>query len=118
MDFRLLGPLEVVSRDQPLALGGAKQRALLAVLLLRANDVVATERLIDLVWGESPPPTVAKSVQTYVSRLRRQLGAGRLVTRAPGYLLRVDPLEVDLARFERLVADARGADPGTAARLL
>ena len=58
MDFRLLGPLEVVERDRPLALGGAKQRALLAVLLLHANDVVSTERIIDLLWGESPPSTV------------------------------------------------------------
>ena len=81
MDFRLLGPLEVVEHDRPLALGGPKRRALLAVLLLHANDVVSTERLIDLLWGESPPSTVAKSVQTYVSRLRKELGDGRLLTR-------------------------------------
>ena len=118
MDFRLLGPLEVVERDRPLALGGAKQRALLAVLLLHANDVVSTERIIDLLWGESPPSTVAKSVQTYVSRLRKELGTGRLLTRTPGYVLRVDPSELDLARFERLVAQARGTDRESAARLL
>ena len=118
MDFRLLGPLEVVERDRPLALGGAKQRALLAVLLLHANDVVSTERLIDLLWGESPPSTVAKSVQTYVSRLRKTLGTGRLLTRTPGYVLHVDPSELDLARFERLVAQARGTDPESAAQLL
>ena len=118
MDFRLLGPLEVVERDRPLALGGAKQRALLAVLLLHANDVVSTERIVDLLWGESPPSTVAKSVQTYVSRLRKELGTGRLLTRTPGYVLRVDPSELDLARFERLVAQARGTDPESAAQLL
>ena len=92
MEFRLLGPLEVVEHDRPLALGGGKQRSLLAVLLLHANEVVSTERLIDELWGESPPATVAKSVQAYVSRLRKQLGDGRLVTRAPGYVLRVEPV--------------------------
>ena len=111
IDFRLLGPLEVAEHDRLLPLGGAKQRSLLALLLLEANRVVATERLIDELWGESPPATVAKSIQVYVSRLRRQLGDGRIVTRAPGYLLNVDPSELDLGRFERLVAEARGADP-------
>ena len=118
MEFRLLGPLEVVEHDRPLALGGAKQRSLLAVLLLHANEVVAKEHLIDEVWGEAPPATVNKSVQTYVSRLRRQLGDGRLETRAPGYVLRVEPAELDLARFEQLVDDAGGAEPATAVRLL
>jgi DNA-binding SARP family transcriptional activator len=70
MDFRLLGPLEVVQHDRPLALGGRKQRALLAVLLLHANELVATERLIDDLWGESPPATVAKSIHVYVSGLQ------------------------------------------------
>ena len=65
MDFRLLGPLEVVEQDRPLALGGAKQRSLLVVLLLHANEVVPTERLIDELWGGSPPATVAKSIQVY-----------------------------------------------------
>ena len=114
MDFRLLGPLEVAAGKRPLALGGRKQRSLLAVLLLHANDVVSTERLIDELWGESPPRTVAKSIQVYVSRLRKQLGEGRLVTRTPGYVLHVEPSELDVARFERLVADAQGSDPKTA----
>jgi DNA-binding SARP family transcriptional activator/tetratricopeptide (TPR) repeat protein len=118
MDFRLLGPLEVAEHDHPLALGGAKQRALLAVLLLHANDVVPTERLIDELWGESPPATVAKSIQVYVSRLRKQLGDGRLVTRTPGYVLFVDASELDVARFEGLVAEAGRADPEAAARKL
>ena len=118
MEFRLLGPLEVAEHDRPLALGGGKQRSLLAVLLLHANEVVSTERLIDELWGETPPATVAKSIQVYVSRLRRQLGDGRLVTRTPGYVLHVDPSELDLARFERLVADPGNGDPTTAAQNL
>ena len=85
---------------------------MLAVLLLHANDVVATERLVDEVWGDAPPATVAKSIQVYVSRMRKELGDGRLVTRPPGYVLRVEPSELDLARFQALVAQAADADPG------
>jgi DNA-binding SARP family transcriptional activator len=118
MDFRLLGPLEVAEHDRSVVLGGVKQRALLAVLLLHANDVVSTEQLVDEVWGESPPATVAKSIQVYVSRLRKQLGEGRLVTRAPGYLLRVDPSELDVACFERLAAEAEDAQPKVAGEKL
>jgi DNA-binding SARP family transcriptional activator len=118
MKFRLLGPLEVAEQDRLLALGGRKQRSLLAVLLLQANEVVSTERLIDELWGESPPSTVGKSVQVYVSRLRKQLGGDRLITRAPGYLLRVDPSELDVACFERLLAEARRLDPEPAAERL
>jgi DNA-binding SARP family transcriptional activator/tetratricopeptide (TPR) repeat protein len=118
MQFRLLGPLEVVEGDRSLALGGRKQRSLLAMLLLHANDVVPTELLVDEVWGGSPPATVAKSVQVYVSRLRKELGDGRVVTREPGYLLRVAPSELDLARFEALVAEAEGAQPAVAAAKL
>ena len=114
LDFRLLGPLEAVEDDRPLALGGAKQRALLAVLLLHANQAVSSDRLIDELWGESPPATAGKIVQVYVSRLRKQLGYARLLTRPPGYLLRVDPAELDLARFERLVAEAREEDAAAA----
>jgi DNA-binding SARP family transcriptional activator len=115
MEFRLLGPLEVAKHGRLLALGGPKQRSLLAVLLLHANDVVSTERLIDELWGESPPATVGKSIQVYVSRLRKQLGDRRLVTRHPGYVLQIDPAELDLARFERLVAEAGTADTKGAA---
>ena len=119
MQFRLLGPLEVVDDgDRSLALGGRKQRSVLAVLLLHANDVVATERLVDEVWGDAPPATVAKSIQVYVSRMRKELGDGRLVTRPPGYALHVEPSELDLACFQALVAQAAGADPATAAAKL
>src|SRR3954447_15130802 len=118
MEFRILGPLEVQDGRRPLALGGPKQRALLAVLLLHANDVVAVERLVDELWGESPPATVAKSVQGYVSPLRRELGEARLRARAPGYTLRVEPGELDAARFEALAAEAATAGPERAGELL
>ncbi|MGZ8696116.1 MAG: AfsR/SARP family transcriptional regulator [Gaiellaceae bacterium] len=117
MEFRLLGPLEVRAGDGPLPLGGKKQRALLALLLLNANRVVSRERLIDELWGEEPPETAVQSVQVYVSRLRKVVGAGLLVTRNPGYVLEVGADELDLSRFERLLADARRADPEKAARL-
>src|SRR3954451_23389592 len=115
MEFRLLGPLEVVEHDRPLVLGGGRQRALFAVLLLHANEVVSADRLIDGLWGQTPPATAGKIVQVYVSRLRKALGKGRLVTQSPGYLLRVDRSELDLARFEQLVAEAGTADPRRAA---
>jgi len=118
MDFRLLGPLEVVDDEHPLALGGVKQRLVLAILLLHANEVVSTDRLLEGLWGAAPPATAAKSIQLYVSRLRRGLGPGRLATRTPGYVLRIEPAELDLACFERLLAEARRADPGAAARKL
>ena len=115
MDFRLLGPLEVSEQNRSVALGGLKQRSLLAVLLLHANEIVATDRLIADLWGETPPATVAKSIQSYVSRLRREFGADRLTTRPPGYVLHVGPDELDLAVFERLRAEARRAEPARAA---
>ena len=118
MEFRRTGPLEVRAGDGPLPLGGEKQRALLALLLLNANRVVSRERLIDELWGEEPPDTVVSMVQVYVSRLRKVLPGGVLSTRPPGYVLAVDPSELDLARFEELVSAARGADPLRASRLL
>jgi DNA-binding SARP family transcriptional activator len=118
MDFRLLGPLEVAGDEGSLALGGTKQRSLLAMLLLHANQVVSTDRLIDALWAASPPFTCGKSIQVYVSRLRKALGNNRLVTQAPGYVLYVDPTELDLARFEQLVAEARRASPEAASSKL
>jgi DNA-binding SARP family transcriptional activator len=117
MDFRLLGPLEVSEHDRPIAIGGVKQRSVLAVLLLHANELVSTDRLVDQLWGAAPPATAAKSIQVYVSRLRKVLG-DRLATRAPGYVLRVEPSELDLVRFEQLAGEARRAAPGSAARKL
>src|SRR5262245_1288728 len=118
MDYRVLGPLEALRDDGPLALGGAKQRAVLALLLLNANRVVSQERLIDELWGDEPPPTGVTTIQVYVSRLRKLLPADALQTRPPGYLLAIEPEQVDLSRFERLVAEARTADPGRASELL
>jgi DNA-binding SARP family transcriptional activator len=118
MDFRVLGPLEVAGDDGPLALGGIRQRSLLAILLLQANQVVSRDRLIDALWGASPPTTCNKSLQVYVSRLRKLLDDDRIVTHAPGYELRVDADELDLARFERLLGEARRARPEAAAASL
>src|SRR5579872_7096225 len=100
MEFRLLGPLEARDGSGAVALGGANQRALLAMLLVDANRVVSRERLVDGLWGEEPPPTAVASVQVYVSRLRKLLPPGSLVTRSPGYLLTVEPDALDVIRFE------------------
>ena len=105
-DFRILGPLEVATQEGPLALGGQKQRAVLAVLLLDANRVVSVDRLLDSVWGEHPPKTALTSLQNFVSQLRKTLGPEVLVTQAPGYVLRVERDQVDAERFRRLLADA------------
>ncbi|MDQ3995375.1 MAG: AAA family ATPase, partial [Actinomycetota bacterium] len=102
MKFRILGPLEVVADGNALDLGGPKQRALLAILLLEANRVVSSDRLIEALWEEAPPGTAQKALQVYVSQLRKLLGRERLETQAPGYRLRVEPDELDLARFEHL----------------
>jgi DNA-binding SARP family transcriptional activator len=110
MEFRILGPLEVVENGQTLDLGGQKQRALLAVLLLHANEVVSSQRLIDALWPERPPETAAKALQVYVSQLRKALGRDRLETKAPGYLLRVEAGELDLARFRALRAEDRARE--------
>ena len=118
MEFRLLGPLEVAEHDRSLVLGGIKPRSLLALLLLHANQVLSADRLIDELWGDEPPATAAKSIQVHVSKLRKVLGDGRLTTRDPGYVLNVDPEELDLARFERLLVEARGAGPETRAEKL
>ena len=118
MDFRILGPLEVTDGERPLALGGVKQRSLLAVLLQHPNEIVSTDHLLGELWGDSPPATADKSIQVYVSRLRKELGAERVVTRPPGYALRLDASELDLGAFEELRAEARRLDPrGAAAKL-
>ena len=118
MDFRVLGPLEVGGDDGPLPLGGARQRAVLALLLLSANRVVPRERLIHDLWGDQPPATAVKAVQVHVSQLRKLLGEGVLLTKPPGYVLTVDPGAFDLLRFESLVAEARSAEAERASRLL
>jgi DNA-binding SARP family transcriptional activator len=118
VDFRILGPLEVTDEGREPVIASGKQRALLAILLLHANEVVSTDRLGDALWGQTPPLRAAKSIQVYVSRLRKELGEDRLVTRAPGYVLVLERSELDLGRFEQLVAEAGRADPKNAARKL
>ena len=117
MRFQVLGPLEVEADDGPVVLGGPKERLLLAQLLTRPNQVVPVEALVRGLWGEQPPPTAAKTLQSHVKRLRRALEPGRargaagevLVTREPGYLLRVAPGALDAVRFEELTTRARRA---------
>jgi DNA-binding SARP family transcriptional activator len=106
MDFRILGSLEVSDGDHELDLGGSKRRAVLALLVLHANEVVGTDRLIDQLWGEKAPRNAAAALHTHVSRLRKELGSNVLATRAWGYVLRSEPDAIDLERFQRLVADA------------
>ena len=116
MEYRVLGPLEVHDGQGSLPLAGAKQRALLALLLVHANHVLSRDRLIDELWGDEPPETAVQSLQVYVSRLRKLLPAETLLTRPPGYLLAIEPAELDLHRFERLLGEGREAlaegDPG------
>ena len=122
IEFGVLGSLEVVDRDGRLALGAPKQRALLAVLLLRRGEPVSSDRLIDEVWGDQPPATATKLVHGYVSSLRKVLGDGLLLTEGRGYVLRVSPGQLDVDRFEALVRRGREAlergDPLTAASVL
>ena len=110
MELRILGPLEVVDDGRPVAIRRGKEQALLAYLLLHANEVVSSGRLVDVLWDEQPPPTASKILQNAVSHLRKQLGDGRLVTRDPGYLLRVEEGELDLQRFERLAKEGHGEE--------
>jgi DNA-binding SARP family transcriptional activator/ABC-type branched-subunit amino acid transport system substrate-binding protein len=111
MDFLILGPLELRDGSEPIPLTGARQRGLLALLLLHRNEVLGSERLIDDLWGESPPPTAAKALQNAVLQVRRALGehAGALRTEGGGYILRVEPGELDADRFEQLHAEGRAA---------
>src|SRR3954466_11641546 len=110
MEFGILGPLEVRADGQIVALGGARPRAVLAVLALHANQPVSAERLAVSLWGEDAPPTAVKTVQVYVARLRKALGdPDVLVTTPAGYTLRVGPGELDAERFEQRVASGRHA---------
>ena len=115
MEFRILGPLEVEDSGRSVPVGRGRQRALLALLLLHANEVVAQDRLIDELWGSEPPETAAKSLHNHVSALRRALGGDTILTRPPGYVVELDGDALDATRFERLVEEGRGAgDAGVA----
>ncbi|WP_187414659.1 BTAD domain-containing putative transcriptional regulator [Nonomuraea sp. PA05] len=117
MELRILGPLEALADGTTLDLGAAKQQVILGVLLLHPNQVVSAGRLVDEVWGESPPSSAPKIVQGYVSGLRRILGGDAIVTRGGGYLAVVPPDTLDADRFEQLAREGRAADPGRAAGL-
>ena len=111
MDFRILGPLQVLDEGRDVTLVGRKQRALLALLLLHANETLTIDRLIDELWGEEAPPGAVKTVQVRVSRLRKVLAAApdgcNLVTREGGYELRLHPENLDALQFERLSAEGK-----------
>jgi DNA-binding SARP family transcriptional activator/tetratricopeptide (TPR) repeat protein len=123
MDFRILGPLEAHDGDRPLALGGAKQRALLGLLLLHANETVSSDRLVDELWAAEGRSGGSKALRVAIARLRRVIEPNRatgeksrtLVTRPPGYELRVEPSQLDLYRFEELVSKGRRARDAAAA---
>ena len=121
MEFRILGPLEVSVGDGAIKLGGPKQRAVLAHLILRANRPVPVDQLIDGLWGEEPPETAKNTLQTYVYRLRQVLGDDRISSKAGGYVLRADAAEIDVAQFEAMVKAAKAdlpSDPSQAAAAL
>jgi DNA-binding SARP family transcriptional activator len=124
VEFRILGPLEVFDGGVAVPLGTLKERAVMAVLLLRANEVVSPERLIDDLWGASPPPTARKAVSVYLSKLRKVLGhngGDPISPVAGGYRLTLDPECLDASRAQRLAADAderaAAGDPEVAAEL-
>jgi DNA-binding SARP family transcriptional activator len=118
VDFQILGPIEVVDGGAGLPLGGRNQRALLALLLLNVDEVVPTDRMIEAVWGEQPPRTALTSLQNSVSQLRKLLGPDRIVTKAPGYALRLRDDRIDVERVRKLADDSRTADPDRRASLL
>jgi DNA-binding SARP family transcriptional activator len=118
LEFRILGPLEVLVDARRVELGGAKQRALLALLLFDGGRVVSVDRLLDALWAGQPPSTAHASLQNFVSQLRKQLGADAIETQTPGYRVRLESADLDLARVRRLVDEARAADLPRRARLL
>ncbi len=114
MQFRVLGPLEIVRAGEAVLIGSGRQRALLAALLAQSNAVVSSDRLIDILWGDSPPPSAAETLQAHVSRLRKLLSLGEtleglILTRPPGYMLQVASAQVDALLFERLLKESREA---------
>lgn len=110
MEFRILGPLEIVGEHGPIRLHRGKEQALLSFMLLHPNEVLPSERLIDELWDGRPPATAPKILQNAVSQLRKALGDGRLETRPPGYVFHLQPGELDLQRFEELARDGRNEE--------
>lgn len=120
MEFRVLGPLEVLDRGEVVALGGSRQRVVLAYLILEANRVVSTDQLIDRIWGDEPPDAARAALFAYISRLRKLLGADRIQARPPGYILLAERNDIDALRFMDLLEEARGlaTDPSSVAARL
>ena len=117
MQVRILGPFQVEDTGRRITIGGVRQRAVLADLVLHANEVVPSEQLLVDLWGEDSPPSAANALQAAISRLRRVLPPSRLITTAPGYSLRIFPAELDVRQFEQLIAEGRDAlAAGTAER--
>jgi DNA-binding SARP family transcriptional activator len=110
VEFRILGPLEVVGDDGPVAFHRGKEQALLTYMLLHANQLLPSERLIDELWDEHPPTTAPKILQNAVSQLRKALGPGRIETRPPGYVFHLADGELDVERFERLAGAGQNSD--------
>ncbi len=121
MQVGILGPFRLEDGGRRITVGGARQRAVLADLVLHANEVVPSERLVVDLWGEESPLGAANALQAAISRLRRVLPPGRLITAAPGYALRIFPVELDVKRFEQLISEGRdalgGGAPAEAARM-
>ena len=117
-EFRILGPLEALLDGSPVDLGGQRQRALLAALLVHHGQVVSTDGLVDLLWGEQAPKTATTSLQNAVSQLRRALGPDVVETRAPGYIFAADPAAIDAVRFEMLLGQARSSPAAERAQIL
>src|SRR6516225_12207501 len=122
MRVGILGPFHLEDGGRQITISGVRQRAVLAGLLLHANQVVPSEQLLVDLWGEDSPPSAANALQAAISRLRRALPAARLMTKAPGYLVRIFPEELDVSQFEQLVSEGREAltagDPAQAAQTL
>jgi len=115
MRVRILGPFHLEDGGRQITIGGVRQRAVLADLLLHANEVVPSELLLVDLWGEDSPPSAANALQAAISRLRRVLPPGRLITTGPGYMLRVFPAELDAAQFEQLTFEGRDVSASGAA---
>jgi DNA-binding SARP family transcriptional activator len=118
VEYRILGPLEVSEGGTVLSIPGAKERAVLALLLVHAGEIVPADRLVDQVWGDESPGSARRSLRVRMAHLRTALGADRILTRPPGYLLHVEREALDLDRFQRLLADSDGVEPAIASERL